>query len=142
MSFSEAETAYLRSQPLGRLATVADDGQPDAVPVGFEYDGTHLYIGGIDPVRTRKYRNVRDGNTKVAFVVDDLVSARPWIPRYLRIYGEAELVERDGRFGTAAYLRITPTVSWSFNLDGRPFTHDEKVVTTRTVHTPEAVPGR
>lgn len=139
MSFSEAEIAYLRSQPLGRLATVSGDGQPDAVPVGFEYDGTYLYIGGIDPVRTRKYRNVRDGQTKVAFVVDDLVSTRPWVPRYLRIYGEAELVERDGQFGTSPYLQITPTVSWSFNLDGRPFTHDEKVSTTRTVHTSEAV---
>ena len=142
MSFSEAEIAYLRSQPLGRLATVSGDGQPDAVPVGFEYDGTHLYIGGIDPVRTRKHRNVRDGNTEVAFVVDDLVSTRPWVPRYLRIYGEADLVERDGQFGTSAYLRITPTVSWSFNLEGRPFTHDTLVTTTRTVHTPEAVKTR
>ena len=85
MAFSEAELEYLRSQPLGRLATVASDGQPDAVPVGFEYDGTYLYVGGIDPVRTRKYRNVQDGNTKVAFVIDDLASVRPWIPRYLRI---------------------------------------------------------
>lgn len=148
MSFSEAETDYLRSQPLGRLATVSDDGQPDAVPVGFEYDGTYLYVGGMDPDRTRKYRNVRDGNTKVAFVVDDLASVRPWIPRYLRIYGEAELVERDGQFGPAAYLRISPTVSWSFNLEGRPFSHDVKVTTTRTVHsvdmveTAEAVEGR
>jgi pyridoxamine 5'-phosphate oxidase family protein len=142
VSFSEAELEYLRSQPLGRLATVANDGQPDAVPVGFEYDGTYLYVGGIDPVRTRKYRNVQDGNTKVAFVIDDLASVRPWIPRYLRVYGEADLVEREGQFGPAPYLRITPTVSWSFNLEGRPFTHDEKVTTTRTVHTPEAVTGR
>ena len=142
MAFSEAELEYLRSQPLGRLATVASDGQPDAVPVGFEYDGTYLYVGGIDPVRTRKYRNVQDGNTKVAFVIDDLASVRPWIPRYLRVYGEADLVEREGQFGPAHYLRITPTVSWSFNLDGRPFTHDEKVTTTRTVHTSEAVSSR
>ncbi|WP_432890440.1 PPOX class F420-dependent oxidoreductase [Kribbella sp. CA-245084] len=142
MSFSEAETDYLRSQPLGRLATVSADGQPDAVPVGFEYDGTYLYVGGMDPVRTRKYRNVRDGNVKVAFVVDDLASVRPWVPRYLRIYGEAELVERDGQFGPAPYLRITPTVSWSFNLEGRPFGHDVEVTTTRTVHTREAVTRR
>lgn len=142
MTFSAAELDYLRSQPLGRLATVASDGQPDAVPVGFEYDGTYLYVGGIDPVRTRKYRNVQDGNTKVAFVIDDLVSVRPWIPRYLRVYGEADLVEREGQFGSAPYLRITPTMSWSFNLEGRPFTHDEKVTTTRTVHTREAVSSR
>jgi hypothetical protein len=31
-------------------------------------------------------------------------------------------------------MRITPTVSWSFNLDGRSFTHDREVVPRRTVH--------
>ncbi|MGH3392764.1 MAG: hypothetical protein ACRDOO_28180 [Actinomadura sp.] len=48
--------------------------------------------------------------------------------------GDAELVERQGRFGPAAYMRITPTVSWSFNLEGSPFTHDREVDVRRTVH--------
>ncbi len=34
MSFTDAEIAYLRSQPLARIATVSPDGQPDASPVG------------------------------------------------------------------------------------------------------------
>lgn len=135
MSFTDQELEYLRSQQIARIATVGTDGQPDAVPVGFEYDGTHLYVGGIDPVKTRKFRNVRAGNTKVAVVLDDVPSVDPWVPRYLRIYGEAELVERTGRFGAGTYLRITPTTSWSFNLEGKPFTYDDKVTTTRTVHT-------
>jgi pyridoxamine 5'-phosphate oxidase family protein len=134
VSFSEEETAYLRSQRLARIATVSADGQPDVVPVGFEFDGTYLYVGGLDPAKTRKFRNVRAGNTKVALVIDDLVSAAPWTPRYLRIYGNAELVERQGQFGAAAYMRITPTVSWSFNLEGLPFTHDRQVNVRRTVH--------
>jgi pyridoxamine 5'-phosphate oxidase family protein len=134
MSFSDQEVAYLRSQQLARLATVSPDGQPDVVPVGFEFDGRYLYVGGLDPGRTRKFRNVRAGNTKVALVIDDLASVRPWSPRYLRIYGTAELVERPGQFGLGPYMRITPTVSWSFNLDGRSFTHDRKVVPRRTVH--------
>ncbi|MGW7685164.1 PPOX class F420-dependent oxidoreductase [Kribbella sp. NPDC054772] len=142
MSFSDEERQYLRSQPLARLATVGTDGQPDAVPVGFEYDGTHLFIGGIDPVKTRKFRNVRAGNSKVAVILDDLPSTDPWVPRYLRIYGTAELVERTGRFGAGSYLRITPTISWSFNLEGKPFTHDDTVRTTRTVHETEAVASR
>ncbi len=135
MSFSEEEVAYLRSQRLARIATVGTDGQPDVVPVGFEFDGTHLYVGGMDPARTRKFRNVAAGNTKVALVVDDLVSTSPWTPRYLRIYGTAELVQRRGQFGDAPYMRITPTVSWSFNLSGQPFTHDREVNVRRTVHT-------
>jgi pyridoxamine 5'-phosphate oxidase family protein len=134
MSFTEDEVAYLRSQRMARLATVASDGQPDVVPVGFEFDGTHLFVGGIDPVNTRRFRNVEAGNTKVALVIDDLPSVDPWTPRYLRIYGTAELVHRQGRFGSALYMRITPTLSWSFNLQGRPFTHDREVATRRTVH--------
>jgi pyridoxamine 5'-phosphate oxidase family protein len=137
MAFTEEEIAYLRSQRLGRIATVAPDGQPDVAPVGFEFDGTYLYVGGIDPVRTRKFRNVAAGNNKVAFVVDDLVSTDPWTPRFLRIYGTAELIEREGQFGPAPYMRITPAISWSWNLDGRPFGHgDAPSAPRRTVHQP------
>ncbi|WP_328389041.1 PPOX class F420-dependent oxidoreductase [Nocardia sp. NBC_00416] len=135
MSFTEEEISYLRSQPLARVATVDPDGQPDVSPVGYEFDGAHLYIGGHDPVRTRKYRNVERGNTKVAVVIDDLVSTDPWTPRYLRVYGTAELVQREGQFGPAPYMRITPTVSWSFNLAGLPFT-DRDIQVRRTDHTP------
>jgi hypothetical protein len=31
-------------------------------------------------------------------------------------------------------MLITPTISWSFNLDGRSFTHDREVAPRRTVH--------
>ncbi|MBE1582124.1 hypothetical protein H4W80_000382 [Nonomuraea angiospora] len=31
-------------------------------------------------------------------------------------------------------MRITPTVSWSFNLEGQPFSHDREVTVRRTVH--------
>ena len=88
------EVAYLKSQPLARLATVDADGQPDVVPVGFEFDGTYLYVGDRAPERTRKFLNVKAGQAKVALVVDDLVSTDPWTPRFLRVYGTAELTER------------------------------------------------
>ena len=97
MSFSDDEIAYLRSQRLGRIATVAPDGQPDAIPVGFEFDGSHFYVGGHgETERTRKFRNVREGNPRVALVIDDLASTEPWSPRGMRIYGTAEFVERAG----------------------------------------------
>ncbi|HEV2252536.1 MAG TPA: hypothetical protein VGS06_05020 [Streptosporangiaceae bacterium] len=50
------------------------------------------------------------------------MSVDPWTPRFLRVYGTAELVERQGRFGPARYMRITPEISWSSNLDGRSST--------------------
>ncbi len=36
-------------------------------------------------------------------------------------------------------MRITPAISWSFNLEGLPFTHDREVNVRRTVH--QAVAG-
>jgi pyridoxamine 5'-phosphate oxidase family protein len=47
VSFSDSEVAYLGgSQRLACLATVARDGQPDVVPVSFEFDGQRIYVGG------------------------------------------------------------------------------------------------
>jgi pyridoxamine 5'-phosphate oxidase family protein len=135
MSFTEEEITYLRTQRLARIATVAADGQPDVMPVGYQFDGTSFYVGGMMPVKTRKFRNVRSGNTKVALVIDDLVSVNPWTVRGMRIYGNAELIVRqEGQFGPGQYLRIKPTVSWSWNLDGRPTTHNQKVICRRAVH--------
>jgi pyridoxamine 5'-phosphate oxidase family protein len=141
VSFTDEEISYLRSQPLARLATVASDGQPDAVPVGLEYDGTYLYVGGRDPARTRKYLNVREGNEKVALVIDDLASTNPWTPRFLRIYGTADFVDREGYAGPGTYLRIAPTVSWSWNLGPKPAAYgsgEPIQPPRRTVHQPAA----
>lgn len=134
MSFTEEEIAYLRTQRLARIATVAADGQPDVMPVGYQFDGKDFYVGGMNPVKTRKFRNVRAGNRRVALVIDDLVSVNPWTVRGLRIYGNAELVRHEGQFGPGQYLRITPAISWSWNLEGRPTTHNQKVVYRRAVH--------
>ncbi|MEU5883520.1 PPOX class F420-dependent oxidoreductase [Spirillospora sp. NPDC047279] len=122
MSFTEEEIAYLRSRSFGRLATVTADGQPDAVPVALEYDGTAFWVGGGETtLTTRKVRNVGAGNTKVALVVDDVVSMEPFIARGIRVYGVAEPpVERTGMVGPGFYMRISPTVSWSWNMAGEP----------------------
>ena len=49
--FSQKEIEYLKSQRLARIATAAstqEEGtiQPDVVPVGFDFDGEYLYVGG------------------------------------------------------------------------------------------------
>jgi pyridoxamine 5'-phosphate oxidase family protein len=123
MTFTDEEIAYLHSQPLARLATVGSDGQPDAVPLAFEYDGAFFWVGGFGPsvTDTRKFRNVRAGNHQVALVIDDMVSFEPFITRCIRIYGYAEQpFERVGMVGPGTYMRITPTISWSWNLAGEP----------------------
>ena len=132
MAYTEEEVAYLKSQPLARIATVGPDGQPDVAPVGFEFDGTYFWVGGRAPERTRKFLNVQAGQTQVALVIDDLVSTDPWTPRGLRVYGTAELMQRDGRFGPGTYMRITPDISWSWNLEGRAYSSGSRP--RRTVH--------
>lgn len=115
--FTEKEIDYFKLQRLARLATVAPDGQPDVAPVGYEFDGQYFYVAGRNPDNTRKYRNLRQGNHKVALVMDDLESVQPWRPRGIRIYGTAEFVERDGQFGHKTYMRITPNTSWSWGIE-------------------------
>ncbi len=117
--FSEQERAFLQAQPLARIGTVAPDGQPSVDAVGFEFDGARFYIGGHSFQATRKYKNVVAGNTKVSLLIDDLKSIQPWQPRGIRVYGIAEAVERQGRFGPGMYLVITPKVSWSWGIEAQ-----------------------
>jgi hypothetical protein len=55
--FSLQEQAYLQTQMLARLGTVAPDGQPDVDVVGFQFDGTHFsahfacnIVAGTEPI--------------------------------------------------------------------------------------------
>ena len=123
MRFTNEELAYLRSQPLARLATVAAGGQPDVVPLAFEFDGMHFWVGGLGStvLDTRKFRNVLADNREVALVIGDMVSFDPFIARGIRVYGHAEApVERVGMVGPGIFMKITPTVSWSWNMAGEP----------------------
>lgn len=136
MSFTEQEVAYLRSQPLARVATVGADEQPDVVPLSFEFDGTFFWVGGSGQtvVDTRKFRNIHAGHHQIALVIDDLVSLQPFIARGIRVYGHADRpVERMGMVGPGIYTRITPTISWSWNMAGEPV-GDTWYEMRRTVH--------
>ncbi|MFE5888105.1 PPOX class F420-dependent oxidoreductase [Streptomyces sp. NPDC056468] len=118
--FSEAERAYLRSQRLGRLATVDPAGRPQANPVGFfpQDDGTIL-IGGLAMGTTKKWRNLRK-NPNLALVVDDLVSVRPWRVRGIEIRGDAELLTGPHELGphfSEEVIRIHPRWIHSWGLE-------------------------
>lgn len=133
MTFTERELGYLRSQPLARIATVDAGGQPDNAAVGFRVEpGGTILVGGMRNTRTRKWQNVEAGANRVALIVDDLVSTRPWRPRGIRIYGTAVAVHTEGQFGPGAYLRITPTISWSWGIEPA---EDRRFRPHRSVHT-------
>ena len=88
--FTRAERAWLASQRLGRLATVAPDGVVGNAPVTYfvRADDT-IDIGGMRMGATKKFRNVRAGS-RVAFVVDIVDTSQGWHPIYLEIRGTAE----------------------------------------------------
>jgi len=136
VTFEADELEFLRSHGIARLATSGEDDQPDVVPVAFEYDGASFWVGGTGEtvLRTRKVANVRSGRRKVALVVDDLPSFDPFIARGIRVYGVADgPVERVGMVGPGHYLRITPTISWSWNMAGEPV-GDSWYETRRAIH--------
>ncbi|GED96044.1 PPOX class F420-dependent oxidoreductase [Gordonia crocea] len=115
MAFTDSELAYLKSQRLGRLATQKPNGTLQNSPVGFSVndDGT-VDVGGYNMDQSRKYRNVAE-NGRVALVVDDLASVKPWRVRCVEIRGRGEAVPGTGESG--AIVRIHPERVISFGLD-------------------------
>lgn len=125
--FSEKEIEYIKSQRIARIATVSSQLQPDVAPVGFEFDGRHFYIGGLQQERTLKYRNVVKGNARVALVIDDMESFNPPKPRGLKIHGIAEIEQRQGQSGEGKYLKVRPERYWSWGIEEEVF-QDGKIV--------------
>ena len=120
MTFTPAEIEYLRSQPLGRLATVGADGVVQVNPVGFRVraDGTFV-IGGRSLGTTRKYRNVAETG-RAAIVIDDLVTRDPWTVRGIEVRGRAEATVADepplpGM--TTDVIRIHPDTVFTWGID-------------------------
>jgi pyridoxamine 5'-phosphate oxidase family protein len=124
--FTPAEIAYLRSQRLGRIATVGASGQPHVVPVGFRYnaDDDTIDIGGHGFAKSKKFRDAQ-ANPRVAFVVDDLASVSPWRPRGIEIRGPAEVVASGGEAFSRGYdpaiFRVRPrhVISWGLEAERR-----------------------
>src|ERR1700722_10436606 len=94
--FTSAQKRYLKSQRLGRLATLRPDGSLQNNPVGFSFDeqsGT-FEVRGFNMGGSQKYKNVV-ANGQVAFVVDDLETTDPWKPRMVEVRGTGEGIPAD-----------------------------------------------
>jgi pyridoxamine 5'-phosphate oxidase family protein len=108
--FTVAELEYLKTQRLGRLATVNQRGEPQIAAVGFRYNPEldTIDIGGLDMANTQKFRNIAR-NGLVSFLVDDVLP--PWKTRSMEIRGHAQALLEGGRLNTpggSALIRITP----------------------------------
>lgn len=116
--FTEAELEYLKTQRLGRLATVNERGEPQIAPVGFRYNAEldTIDIGGHNIAETQKFRNVAC-NGLASFVVDDVLP--PWQPRCIEIRGHAETLPDGGQSIGPNFrpemIRLTPKRIISFD---------------------------
>ncbi|HEY2701181.1 MAG TPA: PPOX class F420-dependent oxidoreductase [Pseudonocardiaceae bacterium] len=118
--FTPAELDYLLAQPIGRLATVSPDGQVQNNPTNFFVDDGTIVIGGHALGASKKFRNVQRGST-VAFVVDDLATVDPWMPRGIEIRGDAVALtdqEPPLPYLSREIIRINPVRIISWGLDG------------------------
>jgi len=124
MALTDAEIGYLRTQQIGRLATIQPDGSPQVKPVGFRYNpglGT-IDVTGFSLTASQKFRNV-SRNGHAALVIDDIASKDPWRVRFLEIRGTAEAITAAGGTpgpGDTAVIRIHPTRVLSFGVEEPP----------------------
>ncbi|MDQ3695350.1 MAG: PPOX class F420-dependent oxidoreductase [Chloroflexota bacterium] len=117
--FTEKERAYIRTQPLVRLATISPAGQPDAAVAGFELDGDDFVIGSFQNLEgSRKYQNIAAGGEKVSLVIDHLAAVEPMTPVAVKVHGTATIEHRAGKVGPGEYLVIRPKTSWSWGVEG------------------------
>src|SRR5258708_40350243 len=88
--FTPAEIAFIKTQLIGRIATVGPSGKPHVVPVGFRYNPEQdsIDIGGRPGLTARKHYRDLVRNHQGAFVIDDIPSLNPWTTRGLEIRGE------------------------------------------------------
>ena len=130
-NFSPAEIEYLKSQRLGRLATVNKKGEPHVVPVSFRYNAEFdtIDIGGRNISPTKKYRDAaRQG--RVAFVVDDVLP--PWKPRGIEIRGRAEVFPTGGQEIVSSFspeiIRVYPIRIIGWGIDGEAYQAQSRTV--------------
>src|SRR5690349_12925174 len=94
--FLESELEYLKTQQLGRLATVNKNGEPQIAPVTFLYNAEldTIDIGGLQNGASQKFRNVAR-NGLASFVIDDVLP--PFQPRGIEIRGHAQALPEGGQ---------------------------------------------
>jgi pyridoxamine 5'-phosphate oxidase family protein len=126
--FTDDELEYLKTQRLGRLATINKHGAPQIAPVTYLYNTEldTIDIGGLHNGESQKFRNVAP-NGLASFVIDDVLP--PFQPRGIEIRGHAEALPDGGQAispnFSPALIRLTPgrVISWNLASDENAETH-------------------
>src|SRR6202035_2374413 len=114
VSFNDDEVRFLKESKLARLATVSPSGQPHVVPITYQLHGAFFHFGGHYLTKSLKFKNIQKNN-KVGLAIDDLISVKPWTPRFIIIRGTAEILTEKGRgsIDERTSIKITPRVKRS-----------------------------
>jgi pyridoxamine 5'-phosphate oxidase family protein len=100
MLFTPSEVEFLRSQRIGRLATVGAAGWPHVVPVMYELDEDGAFEFDVDGVKLRNLTT----EPRAAMVVDAMGPKRG-----VAVQGRAELIGPER-------ARLTPAHKFSWGL--------------------------
>ncbi len=126
--FTDDELYYLKTQRLGRLATINKHGEPQIAPVTYRYNAEldAIDIGGLHNGESQKFRNVAR-NGLASFVIDDVLP--PFQPRGIEIRGRAGALPDGGQTISTnfspALIRLTPgrIISWNLTSGDNVETH-------------------
>ena len=91
VEFSVAETAFLKEQEVGRLATVSGRSMPQITPVLYVFDSGNLYFA--TDYGTKKLDNMKLNN-RVAMVVDSYARQ----PKGITVQGSVKIIENGAEF--------------------------------------------
>jgi PPOX class probable F420-dependent enzyme len=114
---------FVAEAPVGRFATVDQQGAPHIIPICFALVGDHLYsVVDQKPKRTTRLQRLRniEANPSVALVIDrysDDWSQLAWV----MVRGDASVIESGEEYALALrVLREKYPQYRSMDLDGRP----------------------
>jgi pyridoxamine 5'-phosphate oxidase family protein len=116
-SFSEADIAFLKNEKLARIAIISECNQLDLASVSFDFDGTYFYIDRHEVEYCREFSQVTANHKYKVVLSWDRSSMCSSKLMAVRVYGEARIMRRKGKFENRSCLRISPKIFWSWGID-------------------------
>jgi len=122
---TDVELAFIKEQPIGRLATASPSGAPDVASALAIYRrslGVFL-LGGQGIERTRRYHNAR--RNPQASLVFDAISWEPYELRGVKVAGSigVHVADDEINLGTmgVSLLVLRPERKWTWGLEEPAF---------------------
>ena len=98
-TLTEAETAFIQSMRVARLATADENGSPHLVPICYAFDGTHFYTPldekpkRVAGTQLRRVRNI-EARHEASLLIDQYDDDWSHLG-YVLVHGQADLLQPD-----------------------------------------------